>query len=143
VLLLIDYGHPAAELYDPVRRPRGTVLAYQRHRAVDDPYRSVGRQDLTAHVDVTAVERAAGAAGLTGLGIATQAELLVSLGAGELLTELRDRPGATLASYLEARAALLRMLDPAAMGRFRVMAFGLGLPPGAALRGFEFRLPRR
>ncbi len=59
VLLLIDYGYPAAELYDPIRRRDGTLRAYLRHRVHDDPYIHVGRQDLTAHVDVTAVERAA------------------------------------------------------------------------------------
>src|ERR687897_281444 len=64
VLLLIDYGAPAAELYDPVRRRDGTLRAYIRHQVHDDPYRHVGRQDLTAHVDVTAVERAAHAVGL-------------------------------------------------------------------------------
>ena len=53
VLLLIDYGYPAAELYDPVRRRDGTLRAYLRHRVHDDPYIHVGRQDLTAHVDVT------------------------------------------------------------------------------------------
>ena len=54
---VIDYGYPAAELYDPVRRRDGTLRAYIRHQASDDPYSNVGRQDLTAHVDVTAVER--------------------------------------------------------------------------------------
>ena len=68
VLLLIDYGYPAAELYDPVRRRDGTLRAYLRHRVHDDPYLHVGRQDLTAHVDLTAVERAARAAGLGHLG---------------------------------------------------------------------------
>jgi SAM-dependent MidA family methyltransferase len=143
LLLLIDYGHPAADLYDGLRRPRGTLLAYQHHRAVDNPFQSVGRQDLTAHVDVTAVEHAANDAGLATIGITTQAELLVSLGVGDLLTEQRDRPGTTVESYLEARMALVRMLDPAAMGRFRVMAFGRDLAPNARLQGFEFRLPPR
>ena len=68
LLLLIDYGHAATDLYDPVRRRDGTLRAYVRHRVHDDPYRHVGRQDLTAHVDVTAVERAAAAAGLAHLG---------------------------------------------------------------------------
>jgi len=143
LVLLIDYGHPAVVLYDGVRRPRGTLLAYRRHRAVDDPLANVGRQDLTAHVDVTAVEAAAVRAGLVPLGITTQAELLASLGVEELLGGLRDDPTATLEGYLAARSALLRMLDPAAMGRFQVMAFGRRLAPGTALRAFSFRLPRR
>jgi len=142
LLLLVDYGHPAGELYDPIRRPRGTLLAYRRHRAVDAPLRNVGRQDLTAHVDITAVERAAHGAGLTTAGITTQAELLAGLGVGELLAQLRDRPGTTAADYLAARASLVRMIDPAAMGRFRVLAFGRGLPTGAELRGFAFRVGR-
>jgi SAM-dependent MidA family methyltransferase len=142
LLLLIDYGHPAVELYDARRRPRGTLLAYRRHQAVDDPFRNVGRQDLTAHVDITAVERAAHAAGLVTVGITTQAELLAGLGAGEVLAEFRDRPGTAAADYMEARAALLRMVDPAVMGRFRVMAFGRGLPNSAPLPSLAFRLRR-
>ena len=59
ILLIVDYGYPAAELYDPVRRHDGTLRAYLRHTVHDDPYVHVGRQDLTAHVDVTAVEAAA------------------------------------------------------------------------------------
>jgi SAM-dependent MidA family methyltransferase len=133
--LFIDYGYPAIELYDPVRRPRGTLAAYLGQRAHEDPYRAVGRQDLTAHVDVTAVERAAVGAGLTHLATTTQSRFLAGLGAGELLVELQTAADASLQKYLEARAALVRMIDPAAMGRFRVMAFGRGLPAGVALRG--------
>jgi SAM-dependent MidA family methyltransferase len=134
-LLLIDYGHPAAELYDAQRRAAGTLATYLGHQVGDDPYRAVGRQDLTAHVDVSAVERAAADAGLTHLGAATQAEFLTRLGAGELLVAEQTRPGATMQTYLDARAALVRMIDPSAMGRFRVLAFGRGLPDGATLPG--------
>ena len=133
--LVIDYGYPAAELYDPVRRPAGTLAAYLGQRAHDDPFRAVGRQDLTAHVDTTAVERAAAAAALTHLGTTTQSRFLAGLGAGELLVELQTGPDATLQRYLEARAALVRMIDPAAMGRFSVLAFGRGLPSTAGFRG--------
>jgi SAM-dependent MidA family methyltransferase len=142
LVLLIDYGYPATELYDPVRRRDGTLRAYVRHTVHDDPYRHVGRQDLTAHVDVTAVERAAASAGLERLGMTTQAEFLASLGAGDLLVALQSDPGTTIASYLEARSALARMLDPAAMGRFRVMCFGRGLAPEPALRGLTVRVGR-
>jgi SAM-dependent MidA family methyltransferase len=137
VLLLIDYGHPAAELYDPARRAAGTLAAYLRHQVHDDPYRAVGRQDLTAHVDVTAVERAAAAAGLVHLATTAQASFLERLGAGEILVGFQAGPAATLQAYLEARAALVRMIDPAAMGRFRVMAFGRDLPNSPRLRGLD------
>ncbi len=92
LLVLIDYGAPAADLYDPVRRRDGTLRAYVRQQVHDDPYRHVGRQDLTAHVDVTAVEAAAHRAGLTTVGITTQAEALVGLGIEARLRAIQADP---------------------------------------------------
>ena len=137
VLLLIDYGYPADRLY---MRDRGSTLrAYHRHRVHADPLVAIGRQDLTAHVDWTAVERAAVAAGLEPLGSTTQGQFLADLGAGELLVALQSDPATTLESYVAARSALMRMLDPRATGAFTVAAFGRGLPPARPLGG----LPRR
>ncbi len=141
-LLLIDYGYPATELYDPIRRRDGTLRAYLRHRVHDDPYIHVGRQDLTAHVDITAVERVAAAAGLMHLGTTTQAEFLVGLGIQDLLQSIQADPATTLQDYLLVRSALMRMLDPGAMGRFRVMGFGRDWPLGPLLTGFAYRLRR-
>ena len=147
VLLLIDYGAPATELYDPIRRRDGTLRAYVRHQVHDDPYRHVGRQDLTAHVDVTAVERAAHAAGLTTIGITTQAEALMGLGIEARLQAIQADPATTFEDYTLVRSALMRLLDPAAMGRFRVMAFGRDWPASAPdeppLGLFAFHLPTR
>jgi SAM-dependent MidA family methyltransferase len=140
VLLLIDYGYPATELYDPVRRRDGTLRAYLRHRVHDEPYLHVGRQDLTAHVDVTAVERAAESAGLTHLGTTTQAEFLVGLGTEDLLHAIQADPATTMEDYLAVRSALVRLLDPAAMGLFRVMAFGRDWAAGPPLAGLGYRL---
>jgi len=146
VLLLIDYGAPALELYDPVRRLDGTLRAYVRHQVHADPYRHVGRQDLTAHVDVTAVERAAAAAGLSTIGVTTQAEALMGLGIEARLQSIQADPATTFEEYTLVRSALMRLLDPAAMGRFRVMAFGRDWPPSGSeppLGLFAFRLPTR
>jgi SAM-dependent MidA family methyltransferase len=143
LLLLIDYGAPAAELYDPIRRRDGTLRAYVRHQVSDDPYRLVGRQDLTAHVDVTAVERAASAAGLTTIGITTQAEALMGLGIEDRLREVQADPETTFEDYAVLRSSLMRLLDPAAMGRFRVMVFGREWPEDAAFRLLGYRLPSR
>jgi SAM-dependent MidA family methyltransferase len=143
VLLLIDYGATAADLYDPIRRRDGTLRAYVRQQVHADPYRHVGRQDLTAHVDVTAVERAAHAAGLTTLAMTTQAEALMSLGIQERLQAIQADPATTFEGYALIRSALMRLLDPAAMGRFRVMAFGRDWPAARALRLSSFELPRR
>jgi SAM-dependent MidA family methyltransferase len=142
LMVLIDYGHPAAALYDPVRRPNGTLLAYLRQRAHDDPYRHVGRQDLTAHVDLTAVERAAAAAGLTHLGTTTQAEFLMGLGIEDLLRAIQADPATSLEAYLAVRSGLMRLLDPAATGRFAVLGFGRDWPDGPPLAGFAYRLAR-
>ena len=141
VLLLIDYGHPAAELYDPRRRAAGTLATYLGHRVGDDPYRAIGRQDLTAHVDVTAVERAAVAAGLDHLGTTTQAEFLARLGAGELLVAEQTRPGREPPGL--SRDALGARPDdrPGAMGRFRVLAFGAAAIGCCATSGLR-RPPR-
>jgi SAM-dependent MidA family methyltransferase len=142
VVLLIDYGYPATELHDPIRRRDGTLRAYLRHRVHDDPYAHVGRQDLTAHVDLTAVERAARAAGLTHLGTTTQAEFLVGLGTEGLLQAIQADSATTIEDYLAVRSALMRLLDPSVMGRFRVMGFGRGWPDGPPLAGFAYRLSR-
>jgi SAM-dependent MidA family methyltransferase len=135
--LLIDYGAPARDLYAPARG--STLRAYHHHRVHADPLVAIGRQDLTAHVDLTAVERAALAQGLTPLGRARQADFLAALGAGELLLALQSEPAVTLESYLAARSALVRMLDPRATGAFAVMALGRGLDPDPPLPGFEAR----
>jgi len=137
-LLLIDYGHAASELFGP-RRLRGTLLAYRGHQVSDDPYAAVGEQDLTSHVDLSAVESAAIAAGLRPVGHASQAEFLTALGLGELLDRLGRARGTDPAEYIAARAAVLRFLDPRAMGAFAVLGFGHDVP-AEPLRGFSFQL---
>jgi SAM-dependent MidA family methyltransferase len=139
LILIIDYGYPAAELYGP-RRAAGTMLAYLNHRAHDDVLANVGRQDLTAHVDLTAIERAAARAGLVSVGVTSQAEFLAGLGITELVAEAQRDPATTLQSYLALRSGVMRLLDPAASGGFKVLGFGRGLPVATQLRGFGWRL---
>jgi SAM-dependent MidA family methyltransferase len=141
-LLLVDYGYPARDLYDPGSRRAGTLRAYVRHRVHADPYRHLGRQDLTAHVDWSAVETAAVRSSLDPVGSTTQAAFLAALDVGELLGRMEAAPGATLEASLEARSALRRMLDPAVSGAFRVLAFGRGLGLEPPLRGFADRARR-
>ncbi|HSG86217.1 MAG TPA: SAM-dependent methyltransferase [Candidatus Limnocylindrales bacterium] len=142
LIVVIDYGHPAAELYGPDRR-EGRLRAYVRHTVHGDPYVHVGRQDLTAHVDLTAVERAAEAAGLDLLGTTSQAEFLAGLGLGEVLASAGLGPLDEAAAYLELRAAVVRLIDPRAMGGFKVVLLGRGLAPEPPLAGLSFRLPPR
>ena len=137
VAVLIDYGEDARDLYraGDARRAAGTLRAFARHAVSGDPFRHVGRQDLTAHVDLTAVRRAASAAGLVPLGETTQAELLARLGSGELARTSLTRPDAGLQDALALRSAVARLMDPRGMGGFRVLAFGRGLPGGTVLPG--------
>ena len=125
LLLLVDYGYPAAELYGP-RRLAGTLAAYVNHRVHDDPLVNVGRQDLTVHVDVTAVDRAALGAGLDRLGSTTQAEFLVGLGLEAMLDEARAESAETFEGR-RAAGGVMRLLDPAATGGFKVLGYGRGI----------------
>jgi SAM-dependent MidA family methyltransferase len=137
-VLVIDYGHDAAELYGP-RRMAGTLLTYRGHEVGDDPFTAVGRSDLTAHVDVSALERAAEAAGLVLIGSATQGPFLARLGLGEMLAELGRSPGVEPSAYLEARAAVARLIDPRQLGGFRVLAWARPADDGSVptLPGFS------
>jgi SAM-dependent MidA family methyltransferase len=143
LIIVIDYGHAAADLYDPGRRPGGLLRTYRRHHVGDDPYRFVGEQDITAHVDWTTLERVAREADLVVLGRTTQAEFLTGLGLGDVLVGWSSRPGVDQAAYLAARAAVVRLLDPRALGGFGVLLLGRGIESVPPLRGLGFRLPHR
>ncbi|CAN5690451.1 SAM-dependent methyltransferase [soil metagenome] len=135
LLLVIDYGRPAAELYGP-RWPSGSLLTYRDHSVGDDPFAAVGRQDITAHVDVTSLDRVAREHGLERVGDTTQARFLTDLGLGELLAELRDEAATGVEAYLAGRAAVARFLDPRHLGAFRVLAWSRGDLLGPGLPGF-------
>ncbi|MFZ1318327.1 MAG: SAM-dependent methyltransferase, partial [Candidatus Nitrotoga sp.] len=86
VLLFIDYGFGAREYYHP-QRTQGTLMCHYRHHAHDDPFFLPGLQDITAHVDFTAVAEAAIDAGLHLYGYTTQAYFLINGGITDLLAE--------------------------------------------------------
>jgi SAM-dependent MidA family methyltransferase len=133
--LLIDYGYPAAALYR-AHRLEGTVRAYRGHTVSDDPFQHVGQQDLTAHVDFSAMRRAGEREGLVFAGQTNQGAFLASLGMGDLLVELGKDPETTLEEYLAAQAAILRLIDPGGMGRFGVLMMARNAPVAPPLRGF-------
>lgn len=139
-VLVIDYGHEASELYGPARRG-GTLRTYLRHMVGADPYAHVGRQDLTAHVDLTALRLAAERHGLRQLGSTTQAHFLLGSGLEALLAGVQADPATTLADYTVLRSVVMRLLDPAATGGFRVVLLGRGVPEDATLPGMSWRPP--
>jgi SAM-dependent MidA family methyltransferase len=122
VVLVIDYGHETSELYGP-RRHAGTLMTYRGHVAGDDPFEAVGRQDITAHVDLGELRRAATANGLVPVGDSSLGQWLAELGLGELLSALGRDPTTDAQSYADARAAVLRLLDPRHLGGQRVLTF--------------------
>ena len=136
IVVLVDYAAEPAALHGPAR-PTGTLRAFARHAVGGDPFRHVGRQDLTATVDLAAVRMAAARVGLVPLGDTTQAELLAAVGAPRLTDAWLRRPGASLQDALLLRSALMRLLDTRGMGGYRVLAFGRGMPPATALAGLE------
>jgi SAM-dependent MidA family methyltransferase len=119
-VLTIDYGHPAAELFDE-RHMRGTLLAYQNHRASEEFYSSPGEQDLTAHVNFTALETWGKRTGLETAGFTSQTAFLLALGQGDEFADLYDE-GQTEAERTKARLQLKTLIYPEGMGeRFQVL----------------------
>jgi SAM-dependent MidA family methyltransferase len=119
--ILIDYGFPAHEYYVS-QRSKGTLMCHYRHHAHDDPFYWPGLQDITAHVDFTAIARAAIEGGLDVLAYTSQAAFLLDAGLGDLL--LRTPPTDQL-RYLPQANAVQRLTSPAEMGElFKVLVVG-------------------
>ncbi|MDB5761236.1 MAG: class SAM-dependent methyltransferase [Herminiimonas sp.] len=119
--ILIDYGFPAHEYYLP-QRAQGTLMCHYRHHAHGDPFYLPGLQDITAHVDFTAIARAAIEGGLDVAGYMNQAAFLLDAGIGDLL--LRTPPADKL-RYLPQANAVQKLTSPAEMGElFKVLVVG-------------------
>lgn len=118
---LFDYGFPAHEYYLDLRAS-GTLMCHYRHHAHAEPFYYPGLQDITAHVDFTAMALAAQDAGIDILGYMNQAGFLLGAGIGELL--LRTDPADAVA-YLPQSKALHKLVSPAEMGElFKVLVIG-------------------
>lgn len=122
--LLIDYGFPQREFYHP-QRAEGTLMCHFRHHAHADPLLYPGLQDITAHIDFTAMADAALEGGLDILGYTSQARFLMNAGLIELLTGLDPHDAA---GYAKVVGPVQKLLSEAEMGElFKVMAVGRGL----------------
>lgn len=124
-VLTIDYGYPAHRYYNP-RRSQGSLQCYYNHRHHDNPYINVGMQDITAHVDFTALERWGDRYGLEKIGFIQQGLFLMALGLGERLSAIshQDLP---LSQLLKRREALHQLIDPTEIGSFGVLIQSKGL----------------
>ena len=127
-LLVIDYALEAWRYYAP-QRSGGTLMAYRGQQASGDPLLEPGAWDLTAHLCIESVDAAAASSGWLPLGQCRQGQALLALGLAERLHGLQQEAPAELASVLARREALLRLVDPVALGDFRWLAYGRGVAP--------------
>ena len=123
-LLLIDYGFPQREYYHP-QRAEGTLMCHYRHHAHGDPFWLPGLNDITAHVDFTAIAEAGHDAGLDVLGYTSQAQFLLNCGLAQLL-EAHQADGAV--AYATLASGAQKLISPAEMGElFKVLVLGKGI----------------
>ena len=138
MVLLVDYGFPRHEYYH-AQRSGGTLMCHYRHRAHPDPLILPGLQDITAHVDFTALAEVASEVGLSVAGFTTQAYFLLSSGLGEMAaasdqTDVRQ--------HLRVTQQVKKLTLPSEMGElFKVMA--LTRDVDVPLLGFMFQDQRR
>ncbi|OZI20863.1 hypothetical protein CAL26_25715 [Bordetella genomosp. 9] len=126
VALLIDYGFPRHEYYHP-QRAAGTLMCHLRHHSHADPFLAPGLQDITAHVDFTAMADAALSGGLDVLGYLSQARFLVNAGLMERLATLDSNDAA---NYARTVAPVQKLVSEAEMGElFKVLAVGRDVDP--------------
>lgn len=139
-LVTIDYGYPSDRYYNPARA-QGTLQCYYRHAHHSDPYIHVGQQDITAHVDFTALERQGDRAGLQSLGLTQQGLFLMALGLGERIaavgqSETTDRQEIQI--RLQRRDALHRLVNPMGLGSFGVLIQSKGIETSTRLTGLSY-----
>lgn len=89
-VITIDYGYPSAELYKPYRM-RGTLLCYHKHRYSENFYENVGLQDITSHVNFSALSYYGKIVGLETTGFTDQAHFLTNLGLMDIFAQLQER----------------------------------------------------
>jgi SAM-dependent MidA family methyltransferase len=135
-LITLDYGYSAQRYYNP-QRDRGTLQCYYQHRRHNNPYVNLGQQDITTHVDFTALQHYGKSYGLQVLGQTKQGMLLMALGLGERLATLSSGQF-DLQQILHRRDALHQLIDPTGLGGFETLIQAKGLSNSEAqqsLRG--------
>ncbi|ERT09410.1 S-adenosyl-L-methionine-dependent methyltransferase family protein [Lyngbya aestuarii BL J] len=125
-VLTIDYGYSAERYYSPTRAS-GTLQCYYQHRHHNNPYIHIGQQDITAHVDFTALEKQGELLGLEVIGFTQQALFLMALGLGDRIAAISQTQGQNLSEVLRRREALHSLINPMGLGNFGVLIQSKGL----------------
>lgn len=135
-VITIDYGDLAERLFTP-DRARGTLIAYRGHIASEDLLAAPGEQDLTAHVNFSALIDAGKEAGLELAGLTTQERFLMALGEANQFADLYD-PNQNETERFQARLKLKRLIYPGGMGNvFKVLIQHRGVT-APKLTGLKF-----
>jgi SAM-dependent MidA family methyltransferase len=139
-ILTIDYGYTAQRYYLPSRK-EGTLQCYYQHSHHNDPYLNIGRQDITAHVNFTALQLYGKDWGIDGVGFTQQALFLMALGLGDRISALSQPSNYSISEILQRRECLHSLIDPMGLGNFGVLLQSKGLSPSQQqipLQGFSF-----
>ena len=120
LVITFDYGYEAVDLYAPWRKA-GTLLCFYRHTSGDDPYRHLGHQDMTSHVDFTSLKEEGMRWRLAPLGLINQAQFLAAQGIGAGLQPVHVGGRVDLEEYYDRRSAVLELTDPTGLGRIKVL----------------------
>jgi SAM-dependent MidA family methyltransferase len=124
-IISIDYGYTADRYYNPMRA-QGTLQCYFQHAYHNDPYINIGNQDLTAHVDFTALQQQGELLGLQTVSFTQQGMFLMALDLGDRIANISNGSGDILA-LLNRRQNLHQLIDPMALGKFGVLIQSKGL----------------
>jgi SAM-dependent MidA family methyltransferase len=134
-ILTIDYGYTAAQYYS-VQRKQGTLQCYYQQAHHEDPYWAVGQQDITAHVNFTALEQQGKQLGLNNTAYVQQGLFLMALGLGDRLN-LNAASAANFMDILRRREALHALINPLSLGGFGVLLQGTAGTP--SLEEYPFK----
>ncbi len=130
IMITVDYGHTGRDYYASNRKD-GTLICYYQHTVSTKPYVRVGEQDMTAHVNFSALAKAGKTWGLMPMGFTTLANWLMGLGVEEIV-EGQDQESQEV-------QALSQLLRPHGMGTtFKVLVQGKGIE-SVGLQGLRYR----
>jgi SAM-dependent MidA family methyltransferase len=142
-VLTIDYGYTTAQYYSP-QRSQGTLQCYYQQAHHTDPYWAIGHQDLTAHVNFTALEHYGQKCGLKTLEFTQQGLFLMGLGLGDRLNANTNSKNVDFMEILRRREALHALMNPLGLGGFGVLLQGKHLSTlsqAYSFKGFRTESP--
>jgi SAM-dependent MidA family methyltransferase len=133
-ILTIDYGHPAWDYYSEDRN-RGTLLCYYKHQVFEDPYKNIGEQDITAHVNFSSVKKWGKEFGFETLGFCRQGTFFIALGIDRIIKELYENSP----NYLFEIANIKRLIFPGTIGETHKVMIQYKGKAKPSLRGFSIK----